>query len=258
MQIVCWNVNGLRAVMKKGFETFISEESPDIVCLQEIKAREDQVDLNWSEYHYFWNSAEKPGYSGTLIMSKIKPLSIEYGMGIEKHDSEGRVICLEYEKCFLINVYTPNSQRELARLDYRTNEWDRDFLKFVKGKERVKPVVFCGDLNVAHKEIDLANPKTNKKNAGFTPQERESFDRICEAGFIDTFREFHDGNGHYTWWSYRAGARARNVGWRIDYFCISNSLKKDLVASEILADVMGSDHCPIRLTISGDLFQSND
>lgn len=254
MKIISWNVNGLRAVMRKGFHDFVAAQSPDIICLQEIKARQEQVELDLDEYAGYWNSAQKPGYSGTLILSKIEPLSVKYGLGIEDLDGEGRVITLEFPGCYLTNVYTPNAQRELTRLEYRTQKWDRAFLKFLQSLERTKPVIFCGDLNVAHKEIDLANPKTNQKNAGFTPEERSSFDRYMNHGFIDTFREFESGPGHYTWWSYRAGARKRNIGWRIDYFCVSQSLRRDLKASTILPDVEGSDHCPILLTMSRQRF----
>ncbi len=256
MKIISWNVNGIRAVIKKGFLDFLNEHDPDIICLQETKARPEQVDETFDAYPYkYWNSAEKKGYSGTAIFSKVKPLNIAHGLDIPKHDSEGRVITLEFEKYYLVTVYTPNSKRGLERLDYRTQEWDVDFLAFVKSLEHDKPVVFCGDLNVAHTENDLANPSTNKTtktrpgNAGFTDQERESFDNIVSAGFVDTFRSFHTGNGHYSWWSYRAGARQRNIGWRIDYVCISPSLLPQLQTASILADVMGSDHAPVQIEI---------
>lgn len=250
MKIVSWNVNGIRAILKKGFEDFVAEQSPDILCLQETKAHPDQVDLRLDSYHQYWNSAEKKGYSGVAIFTKKKPLATHYGISIEKHDTEGRVLTLEYDKFYLVNVYTPNSQNGLRRLDYRSNEWDVDFLSYVKSLEKKKPVVFCGDLNVAHKEIDLANPATNKKNAGFTPEERAGFDNIVAAGFIDTFREFNAEPGQYTWWSYRTNARERNVGWRIDYFCVSGSLQTYLEKADILSDVMGSDHCPIILELN--------
>ncbi len=256
MKIISWNVNGIRAVLKKGFLDFLDEHDPDIICLQETKAHSEQVDETFDNYPYkYWNSAEKKGYSGTAIFSKTKPLNITNGLNIVKHDTEGRVITLEFEKYYLVTVYTPNSKRGLERLDYRYNEWDVDFLAFVKSLESDKPVIFCGDLNVAHTEDDLANPNTNKTtksrpgNAGFTDQERDSFDKILSAGFLDTFREFHSGNGHYSWWSYRAGARQRNIGWRIDYFCISQSLREHLKSASILPEVMGSDHAPIQIKI---------
>lgn len=255
IEIVSWNVNGIRAVQKKGFEDFLAETKPDIICLQETKAHPEQVDLNLKGYHDYWNSAEKKGYSGTAIFTKLEPLSTRNGMGKVKHDQEGRIITLEFNGCYLVTVYTPNAQRGLTRLDYRTEEWDRDFLKFIKGLDKKKPVVFCGDLNVAHTEIDLANPKSNKKNAGFTPEEREGFDRYMKAGFVDTFRHFNKDPGHYTWWSYRNNARERNIGWRIDYFCVSEMLQPLISKSSILKDIEGSDHCPIKLKISGDLFR---
>jgi len=245
MKFISWNVNGLRAVIKKGFYDFASEHKPDIVCLQEIKANKEQVELEFDQYPYqYWNSAIKKGYSGTAIFSKIKPINEIYGIGIEEHDQEGRVISLEFEKYFLVTVYTPNSKRELLRLDYR-QKWDADFLIFVKDLEQKKPVIFCGDLNVAHKEIDLKNPKTNRRNPGFTDEERASFDNIVNAGFIDTFREFNTEEGHYTWWSYMFQARKKDIGWRIDYFCISESLKGCLKDAYILKDVLGSDHAPV-------------
>jgi len=251
MKIISWNVNGIRAVIKKGFYDFMDDYNPDIICLQETKASEDQVDLKLDEYPYkYWNAAEKKGYSGTAIFSKIKPISITNDIGIDKHDQEGRVITAEFNNFFLVTVYTPNSKRELLRLDYRQKEWDIDFLKYLKDLEKSKPVVFCGDLNVAHKEIDLKNPKTNRRNAGFTDEERMGFDNYISAGFIDTFREFEKGEGHYTWWSYMFQARSRNVGWRIDYFCISESLRTKLKKSYILKDVMGSDHAPVVMEIN--------
>ena len=246
MKIISWNVNGIRAVIKKGFYDFMNDYHPDVICLQETKASKEQVDLKLDEYPYrYWNSAEKKGYSGTAIFSKIKPISITNDLGIDKHDKEGRVITAEFSNFFLVTVYTPNSKRELLRLDYRQKEWDIDFLKYLKELEKSKPVVFCGDLNVAHKEIDLKNPKTNRKNAGFTDEERMGFDNYISEGFIDTFREFEKGEGHYTWWSYMFQARSRNVGWRIDYFCISESLRSNLKNAYILKDVMGSDHAPV-------------
>ena len=256
MKIISWNVNGIRAVLKKGFIDFITEHDPDIICIQETKAHPDQVELEMSDYPYkYWNAAEKKGYSGTAIFSKVEPLDVANDMDIPEHDSEGRVITMEFTDYFLVTVYTPNAKRDLSRLPYRQSEWDVHFLHFVKSLEESKPVIFCGDLNVAHTELDLANPQSNKTtksrpgNAGFTNEEREGFDNIVNAGFIDTFREFHDGNGHYSWWSYMGGARARNVGWRIDYFCISPELKPKLTNAYILPEVMGSDHCPVVLEI---------
>ena len=251
MKLISWNVNGIRAVIKKGFYDFVDTYKPDILCIQETKAHPEQVDLKLLDYPYqYWNSAEKKGYSGTAIFSKIEPLAIKYGLGIKKHDLEGRVITAEFNDYFLVTVYTPNSKRELLRLKYRQKEWDVDFLKYLKKLENNKPVVFCGDLNVAHKEIDLKNPKTNHRNAGFTDEERIGFDNYINAGFIDTFREFEKGEGHYTWWSYMFQARSRNVGWRIDYFCISESLRTKLKKSYILKDVMGSDHAPVVMEIN--------
>ena len=251
MKIISWNVNGIRAVIKKGFYDFIDEYKPDILCLQETKAHPEQVDIKLNQYPYqFWNSAEKKGYSGTAIFSKKEPLSVKNNIGIDKHDNEGRVIAVEFEDYFLVTVYTPNSKRELLRLEYRAQEWDIDFLKYLKKLEEEKPVIFCGDLNVAHKEIDLKNPKTNKRNAGFTDEERSGFDNYIASGFIDTFREFEKGEGHYTWWSYMFNSRAKNVGWRIDYFCISQILRSKLAKSYILKDVMGSDHAPVAIEIN--------
>ena len=251
MKLISWNVNGIRAVIKKGFYDFVENYNPDILCIQETKAHPEQVDLTLSDYPYqYWNSAEKKGYSGTAIFSKVEPLSIDYDMGIKKHDLEGRVITAEFKDYFLVTVYTPNSKRELLRLDYRQKEWDVDFLKHLKELEKKKPVVFCGDLNVAHKEIDLKNPKTNRRNAGFTDEERMGFDNYINAGFIDTFREFEKGEGHYTWWSYMFQARARDIGWRIDYFCISKALRSILKDAYILKDVMGSDHAPVVMEIN--------
>ncbi|MAZ67858.1 MAG: exodeoxyribonuclease III [Candidatus Marinimicrobia bacterium] len=251
MKIISWNVNGIRAVIKKGFYDFIDEYKPDILCLQETKAHPEQVDIKLNQYPYqFWNSAEKKGYSGTAIFSKKEPLSVKNNIGIDKHDNEGRVIAVEFEDYFLVTVYTPNSKRELLRLEYRAQEWDVDFLKYLKKLEEEKPVIFCGDLNVAHKEIDLKNPKTNKRNAGFTDEERSGFDNYIASGFIDTFREFEKGEGHYTWWSYMFNSRAKNVGWRIDYFCISQILRSKLAKSYILKDVMGSDHAPVAIEIN--------
>lgn len=251
MKIISWNVNGIRAVLKKGFAEWFAEEQPDILCLQETKARPEQVELplEFAGYHQYWNSADKPGYSGTLILTKVKPINVVNGIGIDDHDREGRVITAEYADYFLVTVYTPNAQNGLARLDYRL-QWDHDFLAYVKDLEKTKPVIFCGDLNVAHQEIDLARPKSNHKNPGFSPQERESFDNIVAANFTDTFRHFQpDTTEAYSWWSYRAGARARNVGWRIDYFCVSNSLTDSLKNAWILSEVLGSDHCPVAIEL---------
>ena len=250
IKIISWNVNGIRAVLKKGFHDFINEYKPDILCLQETKAHPNQVDLNMDDLPFrYWNSAEKKGYSGTSIFLNKEPLSYVNGLGIKKHDNEGRVITLEFNEYYLVNVYTPNSKRDLSRLDYRYNEWDKDFLIYLKKLEEKKPVIFCGDLNVAHKEIDLKNPKTNKKNAGFTIEERESFTNYIDSGFIDTFREFNQEPDHYSWWSYMFNSRAKNVGWRIDYFCASQSIKKKFIDAYILPDVMGSDHAPVVLEI---------
>ena len=245
MKFISWNVNGIRAVLKKGFMDFLEKENPDIICLQETKAHKEQVDINLEGYPFdYWNSAIKKGYSGTAIFSKKKPLNVIYDMDIEVHDQEGRVITLEFEDYYLVTVYTPNSKRELLRLEYR-QEWDKDFLNFLKELEKKKPVIFCGDLNVAHKEIDLKNPKTNRRNPGFTDEERASFDNIVHSGFADTFREFNSDGGHYTWWSYMFQARKKDIGWRIDYFCISKALKSQLRDSYILKNVMGSDHAPV-------------
>ena len=250
MKIISWNVNGIRAVLKKGFLDFINDFNPDIICIQETKAHPEQVNLDLDNHKYkYWNSATKKGYSGTAIFSKIKPISVQNDMNIEKHDDEGRVICMELKNYFLVTVYTPNSKRDLSRLDYRANEWDRDFLIYLKELEKIKPIIFCGDLNVAHKEIDLKNPKTNKRNAGFTNEERLGFDNYVNSGFLDTFRMFNKEPNHYTWWSYMFNSRAKNVGWRIDYFCISEILKKKITKSIILPEIMGSDHAPILIEI---------
>ena len=247
MKFVSWNVNGIRACVKKGFMETFQELDADVFCIQESKMQAGQLELDMPGYHQYWNYAVKKGYSGTAIFTKQEPISVSYGIGIEEHDQEGRVITLEFEDYYFITVYTPNSQSELARLDYRM-QWEDDFLAYLKKLEETKPVVFCGDLNVAHKEIDLKNPKTNRKNAGFTDEEREKFSKLLDAGFIDTFRYFYpDTEGIYSWWSYRFSARAKNAGWRIDYFCVSEALKDRLVDAKILTDIMGSDHCPVVL-----------
>lgn len=249
MKLISWNVNGLRAALKKGFAEFVKQEDPDILCLQETKAPCDAIDTGLTGYEQYWNHAQKPGYSGTAVFSKTKPLKVINGLGIEKHDGEGRVITCEYPDFFLVNVYVPNSKRELERLPYRHQEWDVDFLRHLMKLERTKPVIFCGDLNVAHQEIDLTYPKANINNHGFTPQEREGFDNIVKAGFIDTFREFEKGAGHYTWWSPMGFCRAKDIGWRIDYFCVSAALRPMLKKAWILKTVMGSDHCPVGVEI---------
>ncbi len=247
MKFISWNVNGLRACVKKGFEEVFKEQDADIFCIQESKMQEGQLDLETPGYYQYWNYARKKGYSGTGIFTKKEPLSVSYGIGIEEHDQEGRVITLEFEEYYFITVYTPNSQTELARLSYRM-QWEDDFLAYIKKLEEKKPVIFCGDLNVAHKEIDLKNPKTNRKNAGFTDEERGKFSALLEAGFIDTFRYFYpDQEQIYSWWSYRFKAREKNAGWRIDYFIVSEALKDRLEDAKILTDVYGSDHCPVVL-----------
>ncbi|MDP8246470.1 MAG: exodeoxyribonuclease III [Candidatus Hinthialibacter antarcticus] len=249
MEFMSWNVNGIRAAVRKGFLDFVAEADPDVLCLQEVRAEPDQVDLPLPQYHIYWNSAEKKGYSGVATLTKKKPINVTYDMGVEKHDHEGRVVTLEYKSYFLVNVYTPNSKRGLNRLEYRTQEWDVDFLAYVKKLEETKPVIFCGDLNVAHTAIDLANPRSNERNAGYTIEERRSFDAIVESGFVDTFREFTKEGGHYSWWSNFGRAREKNVGWRIDYFCISQALRKKLKEATILPEVQGSDHCPVRIVL---------
>ncbi|MSU33906.1 MAG: exodeoxyribonuclease III [Pedosphaera sp.] len=252
MKLISWNVNGLRAVLRKNFLEYLEQEKPDILCLQETKCTPDDVEQLWPvTYHTHWNWAEKKGYSGTAVFSKERPISVERGIGIAKHDTEGRVLTMEYSGFYLVNAYVPNSQRELTRLKYR-QLWDRDFLKFLLKMERSKPVLLCGDLNVAHTELDLSNPKANIRNHGFTPEERAGFSALVEAGFIDTFREFEKAGGHYTWWSPMSGARARNVGWRIDYFLCSSSLRPRLRKAFIRTDILGSDHCPVGVILDGD------
>ncbi len=248
MKLISWNVNGIRAVLKKGFLDFIKKENPDVLCIQETKAHPDQVDMVLDKYeHHFWNSAEKKGYSGTAVFSKVKPIQVTYGDG-PMNDTEGRVITVEFKEFIVVNVYTPNAKPDLSRLKYR-QEWDKIFLKYLKDLEKKKPVVLCGDLNVAHKAIDLARPTANTTSPGFTPEERKGMDNYVKAGFIDTFREFHKEGEHYSWWTYRFGARERNVGWRIDYFLTSTILKKKLKKAFILPKVLGSDHCPVGIEL---------
>ncbi|MDO4332644.1 MAG: exodeoxyribonuclease III [Eubacteriales bacterium] len=247
MKFISWNVNGLRACVTKGFMDFFKEADADIFCLQETKLQPGQIELELPGYYQYWNSAEKKGYSGTAVFTKQEPLSVAYGIGIEEHDHEGRVITLEFPEYYVITVYTPNSQRELTRLDYRMR-WEDAFLSYLKKLEEKKPVIFCGDLNVAHKEIDLKNPKTNRKNAGFTDEERAKMTALLDKGFIDTFRYFYpDQTGIYSWWSYQFQARAKNAGWRIDYFIVSECLKDRLEDAKIYTDILGSDHCPVGL-----------
>ena len=249
MKLVSWNVNGLRSCLQKGFADSMRALDADVICLQETKMEPHQADIPLEGYEMVFNSAEKKGYSGTAVLTRAKPLAVSLGIGIEEHDHEGRVITLEFAEFYLVTVYTPNSQSELARLDYRMR-WEDAFLSYLKGLEEKKPIVFCGDLNVAHKEIDLKNPKTNRKNAGFTDEERGKFSTLLGQGFIDTYRYFYpDQEGIYSWWSYRFQARKKNAGWRIDYFCVSESLKEKLVDAKIHTEIMGSDHCPVELDI---------
>lgn len=249
MKLISWNVNGIRACLQKGFLDFFHEIDADVFCLQETKLQAGQHDLELPGYHQYWNYAEKKGYSGTAIFTKTEPVSVTYGIGAEEHDHEGRVITAEFADFYVVTVYVPNSQRELTRLEYRM-EWEKAFLNYVKGLAGRKPVIFCGDLNVAHQEIDLKNPKTNHRNAGFTDEERACFTRMLENGFIDTFRYFYpEVTDAYSWWSYMANARAKNVGWRIDYFVVSEGLKDRLSDAKIHSQVMGSDHCPVELDL---------
>ena len=248
-KLISWNVNGLRACVTKGFLDYFREADADVFCLQETKLQAGQIDLPLPGYHQYWNYAEKKGYSGTAMFTKEEPLSVSCGIGAEEHDKEGRVITAEFLDYYVVTCYTPNSQDGLARLPYR-REWNAAFLAYLKGLEEKKPVVFCGDLNVAHREIDLKNPKTNRKNAGFTDEEREDFTALLDAGFIDTFRYFYpDAEGIYSWWSYRFKAREKNAGWRIDYFCVSESLKDRLESASIHTEVYGSDHCPVEVVL---------
>mgnify|MGYP003070149150 FL=1 len=249
MKLISWNVNGLRACEGKGFSDIFKQLDADFFCLQETKMQEGQLDLKFDGYESYWNYAEKKGYSGTAIFTKHKPLSVNYGLGIEEHDHEGRVITLEMEDFYMITVYTPNSQDGLKRLDYRM-KWEDDFREYLMRLDKMKPVIVCGDMNVAHKEIDLKNPKTNRGNAGFTDEERACFSKVLENGFIDTFRYFYpEQTGIYSWWSYRFKAREKNAGWRIDYFITSPSLKEKLEDAKIHSDIMGSDHCPVELDL---------
>ncbi len=249
MKLISWNVNGIRACVTKGFMDYFNEADADIFCIQESKLQEGQIELDTPGYYQYWNYAVKKGYSGTAVFTKKEPIAVSYGIGIEEHDQEGRVITLEMDDFFFVTVYTPNSQNELKRLDYRM-EWEDAFRVYLKKLEEKKPVVVCGDMNVAHKEIDLKNPKTNRKNAGFTDEERGKFTELLEAGFIDTFRHFYpDQTEIYSWWSYRFSARAKNAGWRIDYFLTSESLKDRLKGAAIHTDIMGSDHCPVELVL---------
>ena len=252
MKIVSWNVNGIRACLGKGFLDFVKRENPDVICVQETKAHPEQVEMDLENYeHHFWNSAERKGYSGVAVFSKVKPISVKYGMGLL--DEEGRVITLEFEDYYLVTVYTPNSKPDLSRVDFRHDEWDKHFLEYVKGLD--KPVIFCGDLNVAHEEIDLKNPQSNKTtatrpgNAGFTNKEREGFSNFLSAGYVDTFRHLHSNEIKYSWWSYRFSARSKGIGWRIDYFLVDKKLLSRVKDSKILDDVMGSDHCPVELVL---------
>ena len=249
MKLISWNVNGLRACVGKNFLEDFKKLDADIFCLQETKLQEGQINLDLPGYQQYWNYAEKKGYSGTAVFTKKEPLSVSCGIGIEEHDHEGRVITLEFPDFYLITVYTPNSQDGLARLDYRM-KWEDDFLHYVQSLDKKKPVIYCGDLNVAHKEIDLKNPKTNRKNAGFTDEERAKMTHVLESGFVDTFRHFYpDLEGVYSWWSYRFRAREKNAGWRIDYFIVSERLTQQLADAKIHTDIPGSDHCPIELLL---------
>lgn len=249
-KMISWNVNGLRACVEKGFLDYFKEMDADVFCIQESKLQEGQINLDTPGYYQYWNYAQKKGYSGTALFTKEEPITVSYGLGIEEHDKEGRVIAAEFPEYYVVTCYTPNSQNELARLPYRMT-WEEAFLAYLKKLEENKPVIFCGDLNVAHKEIDLKNPKTNRKNAGFTDEERDKFTTLLDSGFIDTYRHFYpDQEGIYSWWSYRFKAREKNSGWRIDYFCVSEGLKDRLVSADIHTQVMGSDHCPVELVIS--------
>ena len=249
MKLISWNVNVIRACVEKGFLDFFKEADADIFCLQETKLQAGQIELDLPGYHQYWNYAEKKGYSGTAVFTKKEPISVTYGIGVEEHDHEGRVITVEMDDFYFVTVYVPNSQDGLARLSYRM-QWEDDFLAYIKKLEVKKPVIYAGDLNVAAEEIDLKNPKTNRKNAGFTDEERGKFTELLESGFIDTYRYFYpDKTDIYSWWSYRFSARAKNAGWRIDYFCVSEALKDRLVSADIHTEIFGSDHCPVELVI---------
>lgn len=248
-KLISWNVNGIRACVKKGFLDFFSEIDADIFCIQETKLQEGQINLELDGYYQYWNYAERKGYSGTALFTKEKPINILYGLGLEEHDNEGRVITAEFDEYYVVTVYTPNSKEKLARIEYRM-QWEDAFREFLKKLELNKPVIVCGDLNVAHNEIDLKNPKTNRKNAGFSDEERGKFNLLLDSGFIDTFRYFYPDLEHmYSWWSYRFNARKNNAGWRIDYFLVSNSLQDKLIDAKIHTDILGSDHCPVELII---------
>lgn len=249
MKLVSWNVNGLRACMGKGFLDFLRDADADVVCLQETKMQREQADFSIDGYEEYWNSAVKKGYSGTAVFTRQTPLSVSFGLGVPEHDTEGRVITAEYPDFYLVNVYTPNSQRELTRLSYRM-EWEDAFREYLKALDQKKPVIACGDMNVAHQEIDLKNPKTNQQNAGFTKEERQKMTELLESGFLDTFRTLYpDATGAYSWWSYMFHAREKNAGWRIDYFLVSERLRDRIADSRIDAEVFGSDHCPIELIL---------
>ncbi len=248
-KLISWNVNGLRACITKGFLDFFKEADADIFCIQESKLQEGQIELELAGYLQYWNYAQKKGYSGTGVFTRIEPIEVTYGIGIDEHDNEGRVITLEFDNYYVVNVYIPNSKRELERLDYRMT-WEDDFRAYLLKLDNKKPVIVCGDLNVAHQEIDLKNPKTNRRNAGFTDEERSKFSTLLDSGFVDTFRHFYpDMKDAYTWWSYMFNARIKNAGWRIDYFCVSEKLRDRLVSAAIHSDIMGSDHCPVELVI---------
>ena len=249
MKFISWNVNGLRACVGKDFENQFKELDADFFCLQETKMQEGQLDLQFEGYESYWNYAEKKGYSGTAIYTKHKPLNVSYGMGVEEHDHEGRIITLEYDQFYLVTCYTPNSQTELKRLDYRMT-WEDDFRKFLKSLDAKKPVIICGDLNVAHEEIDIKNPKTNRRNAGFTDEEREKMTILLNDGFTDSFRYLHPDEVTYSWWSYRFKAREKNAGWRIDYFLVSNRIKEQITEAKIHTEIMGSDHCPVEVDLA--------
>ena len=252
MKLISWNVNGLRACVGKGFYESLAALDADVVCLQETKLQAGQIDLALEGYETYWNYADKKGYSGTAIFTRRHPLSVTYGLGIDLHDHEGRIITAEYENFYLVTAYVPNSQDGLRRLDYR-QQWDKDLRAYLKGLETKKPVVLCGDLNVAHREIDLKNPKSNRKNAGFTDEEREGFQQLLDAGFVDTFRHFYpDQTDIYSWWSYRFRAREKNAGWRIDYFVVSEALRPQLVSAAIHTEIFGSDHCPVEVVIDAE------